>query len=93
VANVTRSAWKTSLWIGPGVNWRRSKTPIRFGRARSIIENLGLEIAFADEAREILSLKGGDKVAFLELAGLDPITPPAGSQAGAPRVPTFDRMR
>ena len=33
-------------------------------RARAIIENLGLEIATPDEAREILSLKGGDKVAF-----------------------------
>jgi uncharacterized protein (DUF849 family) len=32
--------------------------------ARKIIEGLGLEIANPDEAREILSLKGGDKVAF-----------------------------
>src|SRR5665647_109756 len=31
---------------------------------RKILEGLGLEIASSDEAREILSLKGGDKVAF-----------------------------
>ena len=31
---------------------------------RKIIEGLGLEIASPDEAREILSLKGGDKVGF-----------------------------
>jgi uncharacterized protein (DUF849 family) len=32
--------------------------------ARQILEGLGLEVATPDEAREILSLKGGDKVAF-----------------------------
>jgi uncharacterized protein (DUF849 family) len=30
----------------------------------SIIEGLGLEVATPDEAREILTLKGGDKVGF-----------------------------
>jgi uncharacterized protein (DUF849 family) len=33
-------------------------------KARPIIEGLGLEIASADEARELLALKGGDQVAF-----------------------------
>jgi uncharacterized protein (DUF849 family) len=33
-------------------------------QVRKIIEGLGLEIASPDEAREILQLKGGDKVAF-----------------------------
>jgi uncharacterized protein (DUF849 family) len=33
-------------------------------KARQIIEGLGLEIASPDEARAILKLKGGDKVAF-----------------------------
>jgi len=33
-------------------------------KVRGIIEGLGLEVASSDEAREILSLKGGDKVAF-----------------------------
>ena len=32
--------------------------------ARQIIEGLGLELATSDEAREILALKGGDKVGF-----------------------------
>jgi uncharacterized protein (DUF849 family) len=31
---------------------------------RQIVEGLGLSIASPDEAREMLSLKGGDKVAF-----------------------------
>jgi uncharacterized protein (DUF849 family) len=33
-------------------------------KARQIIEGLGLQIATSDEAREILALKGGDKVGF-----------------------------
>ena len=33
-------------------------------RARELIENLGLEIATPDEARQILDLKGADNVAF-----------------------------
>lgn len=33
-------------------------------KVRKIIENLGLEIATPDEAREMLALKGGDKVTF-----------------------------
>ena len=33
-------------------------------RVRQIIEGLGLEIATSDEAREILQLKGGDRVGF-----------------------------
>jgi uncharacterized protein (DUF849 family) len=33
-------------------------------RVRKIIEGLGLEVASPDEAREILALKGGDKVNF-----------------------------
>ncbi|MGP9680195.1 3-keto-5-aminohexanoate cleavage protein [Halomonas sp. AOP27-A1-41] len=33
-------------------------------KARSIVEGLGLEIATPDEAREMLSLKGGDAVNF-----------------------------
>ena len=33
-------------------------------QVRKIIEGLGLEVATPDEAREILELKGGDRVAF-----------------------------
>ena len=32
--------------------------------ARQIIEGLGLEVASPDEARELLQLKGGDRVNF-----------------------------
>ena len=32
--------------------------------ARKIVEGLGLEVATPDEAREILQLKGADRVAF-----------------------------
>ena len=33
-------------------------------RFDGIIEGLGMQVATPDEARQILSLKGGDKVAF-----------------------------
>ena len=33
-------------------------------KIRRIVEDLGCEVATPDEAREILDLKGGDKVAF-----------------------------
>ena len=33
-------------------------------QVRQIIEGLGLEVATPDDAREILSLKGGDQVGF-----------------------------
>jgi uncharacterized protein (DUF849 family) len=32
--------------------------------ARKIVEGLGMEVATPDEARAILELKGGDRVAF-----------------------------
>src|SRR6202043_778080 len=51
-----------SLWIGAG---RLAETNAeQVTQVRKIIEGLGLEIASPDEAREILQLKGGDKVAF-----------------------------
>lgn len=57
-----RVGLEDSLWIGPGELAKSNADQVR--RARAIIENLGLQIATPDEAREILSLKGGDKVAF-----------------------------
>ena len=50
------------MWIGPGELAKSNADQVR--RARAIIENLGLQIASSDDAREILGLKGGDKVAF-----------------------------
>jgi len=51
-----------SLWAGKGRLAASIAEQVR--QARGIIEGLGLEVASPDEAREILSLKGADKVAF-----------------------------
>jgi uncharacterized protein (DUF849 family) len=57
-----RVGLEDSLWIGPGELAKSNAEQVR--KARAIIEGLGLQIASADEAREILELKGGDEVAF-----------------------------
>ena len=57
-----RVGLEDSLWIGPG---RLAKSNAeQVAKARRLIEELGLELATADEAREILQLKGGDRVEF-----------------------------
>jgi uncharacterized protein (DUF849 family) len=50
------------LWIGPGRLATSNAEQVR--KVRQILEGLGLEIATPAEARAILSLKGGDAVAF-----------------------------
>jgi uncharacterized protein (DUF849 family) len=57
-----RVGMEDSLWIGPGQLARSNAEQVT--KARQIIEGLGLQIATPDEARELLALKGGDKVAF-----------------------------
>jgi uncharacterized protein (DUF849 family) len=57
-----RVGMEDSLWIGPGKLAESNAQQV--ARVRQILEGLGMEIATADEAREILSLKGGDKVNF-----------------------------
>ncbi len=57
-----RVGLEDSLWIGPGQLARSNAEQVM--RVRQIIEGLGLEVATPDEARDILELKGGDKVAF-----------------------------
>jgi len=57
-----RVGLEDSLWIGPGKLAESNAAQVT--QARQIIEGLGYAIASADEAREILELKGGDKVAF-----------------------------
>ena len=57
-----RVGLEDSLWLGPGQLAESNAAQVR--KARQIIEGLGLEIASPDEARAILKLKGGDKVAF-----------------------------
>jgi uncharacterized protein (DUF849 family) len=57
-----RVGLEDSLWIGPGKLAESNAQQVR--KARQIIDGLGFAIASPDDAREILSLKGGDKVAF-----------------------------
>ncbi len=57
-----RVGLEDSLWIGPGKLAESNAQQVR--QARQIIEGFGLEVASPDDAREILALKGGDKVAF-----------------------------
>ena len=57
-----RVGLEDSLWIGPGKLAESNAQQVT--NVRKIVEGLGLAIASPDEAREMLSLKGGDKVAF-----------------------------
>ena len=57
-----RVGLEDSLWAGRGKLATSSADQVRL--VRKMIEGLGLEIATPDEAREILSLKGGDQVGF-----------------------------
>jgi uncharacterized protein (DUF849 family) len=57
-----RVGLEDSLWAGKGRLAASNAEQVR--QARGIIEGLGLEVASPDEAREILGLKGADKVAF-----------------------------
>jgi uncharacterized protein (DUF849 family) len=57
-----RVGMEDSLWIGPGKLAESNAAQVR--QVRQLIEGLGLTVATPDEAREILSLKGADKVAF-----------------------------
>ena len=57
-----RVGLEDSLWLGKGRLAESNATQVR--QVRQIIEGLGLEVASPAEAREILALKGGNKVAF-----------------------------
>jgi uncharacterized protein (DUF849 family) len=57
-----RVGLEDSLWIGPGE--LATSNAAQVNRARQIIEGLGLQVAAPADAREILSLKGADQVAF-----------------------------
>lgn len=57
-----RVGLEDSLWIGPGQLARSNAEQV--SRVRTIIEQLGLEIATPAEAREMLQLKGADRTAF-----------------------------
>lgn len=57
-----RVGLEDSLWLGRGRMATSNAEQVR--AARQIVEGIGLEIASPDEAREILELKGGDRVGF-----------------------------
>jgi uncharacterized protein (DUF849 family) len=57
-----RVGLEDSLYIGKGK--LATSNAEQVAKIRRIIEELGLEIATPDEARNILALKGGDKVGF-----------------------------
>lgn len=57
-----RVGLEDSLWIGPGQ--MAASNAEQVSRIRVILEALNIEVATPDEAREILHLKGGDKVNF-----------------------------
>jgi uncharacterized protein (DUF849 family) len=57
-----RVGLEDSIWAGKGE--LATSNAIQVSKVRQIIESLGLQVATPDEAREILSLKGGDQVNF-----------------------------
>ena len=57
-----RGGLEDSLYIAKGKLAERNADQV--AKIRNICENLSLEIATPDEAREILDLKGGDMVKF-----------------------------
>lgn len=57
-----RVGLEDNLWMGPGRLAQSNAEQVR--AVRQIIEGLGLEVATPADAREMLELKGGDKVSF-----------------------------
>ena len=57
-----RVGLEDNLWLGKGRLAESNAAQVR--QVRQIVEGLGLEVASPAEAREILALKGGDKVGF-----------------------------
>ena len=57
-----RVGLEDSIWAGPGKLAESNADQVKL--IRQVLEGMSLEIATPDEAREILSLKGGDQVAF-----------------------------
>jgi uncharacterized protein (DUF849 family) len=57
-----RVGLEDSLWSGPGKLARTNAEQVKL--ARQMIEALGLDVATPTDARELLELKGADKVAF-----------------------------
>jgi len=58
-----RVGLEDSLWLGRGALAKSNAEQV--AKIRRILEELGLQVATPDEAREMLKLKGGRDVAFL----------------------------
>lgn len=57
-----RVGLEDSIWIRKGELAQSNAQQVE--KARAIVEGLGLQVATPDEAREMLALKGGDRVNF-----------------------------
>ena len=57
-----RVGLEDSLWIGPGRLAETNADQVK--KIHQVLEGLSLDIATPDEARQMLSLKGVDQVAF-----------------------------
>lgn len=57
-----RVGLEDNLWLDKGALAPSNAAQVQ--RVRQILEGLGLDIATPDQAREILQLKGGDRVGF-----------------------------
>ena len=57
-----RVGLEDSLWLGRGTLAKTNAEQVT--KIRRILEELGLQVATPDEAREMLKLKGGRNVAF-----------------------------
>jgi uncharacterized protein (DUF849 family) len=57
-----RVGLEDSIWLGAGKLAQSNAAQVK--NVRQIIEGLGLDVASPTEAREMLALKGGDKVGF-----------------------------
>jgi uncharacterized protein (DUF849 family) len=57
-----RVGLEDSLWIGRGQLAKSNAEQV--GKARRILEELGLAVATPDDARQMLKLKGGRNVGF-----------------------------
>lgn len=57
-----RVGMEDSIYVGKGELAKSNADQVK--KIRHVLETLSLEIATPDEARQILQLKGGDKVGF-----------------------------
>jgi uncharacterized protein (DUF849 family) len=57
-----RVGLEDSLWIGRGQLAKSNADQV--AKAKRLLEELGLQVATPDEARQMLKLKGGRNVAF-----------------------------